>query len=69
MSNLQKHEYGDNVHKRCVKLEALCSRTDVVGGREESLGHKSQPEGVEYPVLLGHALPDLEGHLGIVSIG
>ena len=69
MSHLQKHEYGDNVHERCVKLEALVSRTDVVGGREESLSHKSQPEGVEYPVLLRYALPDLEGHLGIVSIG
>ena len=69
MSNLQKHEYGDNVHERCVKLEALVSWTDVIGGREESLGHKSQPEGVENPILLGHALPDLEGHLGMVSIG
>ena len=69
MSNLQKHEYGDNVHKRCVKLEALVSRTDVVGGREESLGHKSQPESVEYPILLRYALPDFESHLGMVSIG
>ena len=69
MPDLQKHEYYDNVHECCVKLEALVSRTDVVGGREESLGHKSQPEGVEYPVLLRHALPDLESHLGMVSIG
>ena len=69
MSHLQKHEYGDNVHERCVKLEALVSRTDVVGGREESLGHKSQPEGIEYPILLRHTLLDLESHIGIVSIG
>ena len=64
--HLQKHQYGDDIHKSCVKLKAFVCWTDVIGGREKSLGHKGSSECIEDPVLFRDPFLDHEYHLAVI---